>query len=74
MLKESFEAVDGANNLCIYDILLVKLLGIQCLSLYEAATDVWEEKILLKQPPSGKPMNTVLRPHQPTWIDHPKDP
>lgn len=43
MLKESFEAVDGdgANNLWIYlyDILLVKLLGIQCLSLYEAATD-----------------------------------
>lgn len=42
MLKESFETVDGANNLWIYlyDILLVKLLGIQCLlCLYEAATD-----------------------------------
>lgn len=41
MLKESFETVDGANTLWIYlyDILLVKLLGIQCLSIYEAATD-----------------------------------
>lgn len=41
MWKESFEAVDGANNLWIYnyDILLLKLLGIQCLSLYEAATE-----------------------------------